>query len=358
MRQGRGLPHAYFEQMDRSRRLQGAMFDALGLGPVETPSRVVLSKPCVTLKAYGDNAAGPAALLVPAPIKRAYIWDLAPELSAVRRCLDGGLRVYLAQWEAPGEEQQQLGLDDYCERLPLACVEAIERETGERSVFVLAHSLGGTLATLFAALHPERVRGLALFASPIRFGPGIGIFGQLVSAVHGTREFLDRGGNFPGSFLSMVSYLAAPETFGWERQADWIASLADPGAMRSHLLVQRWTLDEMPLARRFCEEVVEWLLRENRFMGNRLEIGGAKARPEDVQAPLFCVADRRCKVVPPEAVVPFYERAAGDKRLLWYGGDTGVALQHVGMLVGESAHRSLWPDVLQWVGRVAGEKGG
>jgi polyhydroxyalkanoate synthase len=35
--------------------------------------------------------------------------------------------------------------------------------------------------------------------------------------------------------------------------------------------------------------------------------------------------------------------------VLWYEGDVGVALQHVGMLVGSNAHQALWPEILQWL---------
>jgi polyhydroxyalkanoate synthase len=34
---------------------------------------------------------------------------------------------------------------------------------------------------------------------------------------------------------------------------------------------------------------------------------------------------------------------------LWYQGDTGVALQHLGMLVGRQAHKYLWPEVIRWL---------
>ena len=70
---------ALLEPIDRMRRWQGRVLDALGLGPIETPSRVVHSQPGVTLKVYGtagDN--GPVVLLVPAPIKCAYIWAWSP----------------------------------------------------------------------------------------------------------------------------------------------------------------------------------------------------------------------------------------------------------------------------------------
>jgi polyhydroxyalkanoate synthase len=69
---------AAFELMDGLRRSQGAALDAHGLGPIETPYETVLSEPGVSLRRYAAGTSGPAVLLVPAPIKRPYIWDLAP----------------------------------------------------------------------------------------------------------------------------------------------------------------------------------------------------------------------------------------------------------------------------------------
>ncbi|HYQ91295.1 MAG TPA: alpha/beta fold hydrolase, partial [Candidatus Competibacteraceae bacterium] len=146
-----------FALLDQGRRELGQYLDALGFGPVETPSRAVVSKPGITLKSYEPAATtqGVAVLLVPAPIKRAYIWDLAPWASVVRHCLDRGLCVYVVQWEQPGEGERNFGLAEYADRLILACVNAIQAETGQPALFLAGHSLGGILAAVFAALHPE-----------------------------------------------------------------------------------------------------------------------------------------------------------------------------------------------------------
>jgi polyhydroxyalkanoate synthase subunit PhaC len=58
-------------------------------------------------------------------------------------------------------------------------------------------------------------------------------------------------------------------------------------------------------------------------------------------------------VIPPASVVPVYEAAASADKLLRYGGDVGVALQHVGVIVGRSAHRDLWPRILDRLGATA-----
>src|SRR5690242_20527725 len=90
-----GLPASHADARGRAlarsdglRRWQGQMLDTIGLAPVETPSRLVAAFHGADLIAFepADAASaaadGPALLIVPAPIKRHYIWDLAPDASA------------------------------------------------------------------------------------------------------------------------------------------------------------------------------------------------------------------------------------------------------------------------------------
>jgi polyhydroxyalkanoate synthase len=345
-----GNPYA---QLDQTRRLLGKRLDTLGLGPLEIPSRVVFTKPGITLKSYGENGSDkPLLLIIPAPIKRAYIWDLAPGASVVQQCMQHGLRVYLIQWEQPGADEQEFGLADYADRLILDCIDAIEAESDQGRCCLAGHSLGGTLSAIFSALHPERVQSLVLLGAPLHFGQAVGALDSLVAITPGPQHRLLTTllGNIPGSFLNTVSLLASPVTFGWSRWQDWLNSLPDAQALQTHLRVERWTLDEMPLARRFFAEVVELLYREDRFMRGILTLSGKQIAPKHVIAPLLSVIYRPCAIVPPEAVLPFH-RAAGstNTKTLWYEGDTGVSIQHVGMLVGKNAHHHLWPQIIRWL---------
>src|SRR5262245_65342357 len=90
-----------FALMDTLRRTQGAALEALGFGPIERGYRVLASGRRWRLRDYGDPDAGPSLLIIPAPIKRSYIWDLAPSVSAVSYCLRHRLRVYLLEWLPP-----------------------------------------------------------------------------------------------------------------------------------------------------------------------------------------------------------------------------------------------------------------
>jgi polyhydroxyalkanoate synthase len=349
---GERIPQAWFlyERMDRVRTRQGDWLDALGWGPSETPFRVVLRRPGLTLKAYaGPIGDGPVILIVPAPIKRAYIWDLAPGASVVQACLGRGLRPYVAQWETP---EPSAGLAEYGDSYLAECVRAIAAECGVSRVVLAGHSLGGVLATIFAAVNPDLAAGLVLLGTPLHFSPS-GEQGALgaVAEKAGSGEFLETmPDRVPGSVMSMAGFMASPAAFGKERWTDWWHSLRHVEAMRTHMRVERWTLDELPLAGRLVEDIVRQLYGADALMAGTLRCGGKTASPGSVTAPLLVVAEANCAIAPPSAVLPFAERAASrEKRVLWYGGDVGVAIQHVGALVGRNAHARLWPEILDWV---------
>lgn len=107
-------------------------------------------------------------------------------MSVVRRCLDEGLRVYLLEWLVPTEQEDGWGLAEYVERLPKAAIHVIESETGIKAPILAGHSLGGTFAAIFAALHPGRVGGLVLADAPLAFGAEGGPLVQAVAMIpHG-----------------------------------------------------------------------------------------------------------------------------------------------------------------------------
>jgi Poly(3-hydroxyalkanoate) synthetase len=256
----------------------------------------------------------------------------------------------MVHWQKPGDEGRHFGLAAYADRFLLDCLDAIHLQTGQLRVFLTGHSLGGTFAALFSALYPERVKGLILIGAPVHFAQNVGAFGPIVSRAPGTQAVSAFLGNVPGSALSIISALCDPATFVWSRWIDFVSSAQDPEALRTHLLVERWTLDEMPLAKLLFEEITELLYREDRFMRGTLVLDGKRIRPESVQAPLLSVLNPHCRVVPPGAMLPLHRLAkSADKQILWYPGDTGVSIQHVGMLVGKRAHRFLWPRIIRWI---------
>lgn len=366
---------AALKQMDRSRQARGQMLDRAGYGPRETPSIVLHTEPGLRLRRYAaaetpaDGSAGapadkPAVLLVPAPIKRAYIWDLAPGISVVQRWLERGYRVYLAEWvplgeqhsgagsdaDAPSDDDADFSLAGYGDRLLRSCREHIRHDSGQEQVIIAGHSLGGILAAIHACLYPEAVAATVLLEAPLGFDPASDCFAPLVRATPDARRIADAFGQVPGSFLNMMSAAAEPHAFGWERLLDRTASMTSPQALNSYMQVERWTHDEFPLPGPLFVDLVESLYRNDAFTQGKLAIGARTVGPQHLRSPLVSVFDGRSKVIPPQSVQPFHEAAASaDKLLLEYSGDIGVNLQHVGVLVGRNSHARIWPAIFNWL---------
>jgi polyhydroxyalkanoate synthase len=348
------LGAAALKNMDRSRQARGKLLDRAGYGPQETPFTVLHTEPGLNLRRFGDEQGeGPAVLLVPAPIKRPYIWDLAPRNSVVRRWMENGYRVYLAEWTPLPEHEDDsddFGLDDYGERLLSACQGAIEADSRRQALTIAGHSLGGILAAIYSCLHPDKVDATVLLESPLHFEQHSCCFRPLIDSTPHARHIADTFRQVPGVFLNMMSAIAEPHAFQWERMMDRWLCLTDPQALATHMRVERWTHDEFPLPGRLFTELVEQLYRKDEFMQGKLSIGKRSIGPQDLRAPLVSVIDPRSKVIPEAALRPFHEAAASEhKCLLHYEGDVGVNLQHVGVLVGASAHERIWPAIFRWL---------
>ncbi|RFA30532.1 hypothetical protein CAI21_05660 [Alkalilimnicola ehrlichii] len=343
------------ERVDRQRRWWGEWYELAGLGPQRSTARIVYEEPLLRLHAYDPPPAetnDKALLLIPAPIKKSYIWDLEPEVSVVQHALAAGFRTYLIDWQAPGSAARDDGLAVYGDRLLMACRAAIDKDCAPKRVFLAGHSLGGTLAALFASVQPQALDALALLEAPVNFAGGA--FSQALARAPHVGDWAGDIATVPGSLLNIASIASAPGAFVFERWYDRLQCAGDAEALRRYRRVQRWTLDETPLTRRLFEETVERLYRDNAFMTGKLYLDGKLASPQTITAPLLTVVDPRSRVVPEQAVRPLQEAISShSKKMLKYTGDRGVLLQHVGVLVGPNAHRTLWPEIFHWLETVA-----
>ena len=336
-----------YSLLDSLRRAQGEVLERLGLGPTESEYRILASGRFWRLRGYDGSASGPDVLIVSAPIKRPYIWDLAPGVSAVRYCRNHRVRPYLLEWLPPTDASDNLGLEAYADGIGDALA-VVSRHAGRPQPILMGHSLGGTLAAIFAALKPSGLRGLVLLGAPLSFHEGVSRFRDvLVSMVPATLSQIDI---IPGSLLSELSALASPQTFVWSRMIDGVLSLADPQAANIHARVERWALDEVSLPGKLVGQILQWLYRENRFCRGSLTIGNRRIGPASLRVPVLAAVNTADEIAPPQSITPFLEAMKQQNpRLIRYPGEVGVGLQHLAILVGRQAHAQVWPEVLTWV---------
>jgi polyhydroxyalkanoate synthase subunit PhaC len=337
-----------FGVSDVLRRVQGQAFEALGLGPSECPYQITTSGPFWRLRDYGSHAPAPSVIIIAAPIKRPYIWDLSPSVSAIRYCVRQGMHVHLLEWLPASQATGNNGLGEYTEAIS-GCVAKISGDGARAKPFLFGHSLGGTLAAILAAVASESIRGLVLLGAPLCFRPAANRFRDaLVSLVP---SGLSDAEPCPGSLLSSMSTLASPHTFIWSRLADAAFSLANGRALEIHARVERWALDEAALPGKLVNQLVDWLYRENRFCQGDLMLGGKLIGPHSVSVPTLAIVNTSDDIAPRESVEPFIDAMpTRDVRIIEYPAEVGVCLQHLGILIGQEAYAQVWPKVMSWIG--------
>ena len=117
-----------------------------------------------------------------------------------------------------------------------------------------------------------------------------------------------------------------------------------------HARVERWALDEVPLPTRLVDDILQWLYREDRLCRGTLSIRERIARPSPLRLPTLAVVNPRDEIAPPASVLPFIEAMPGDNAcVLEYPGETGVAMQHLAILVGRQAYARVWPQIISWL---------
>ena len=299
------------------------------------------------MRDYAGRPASPPLLIVAAPIKRPYIWDIAPSVSAIGRCLQEGFHVYLIEWTPEANRMQNSGLDEHSKAIS-ECVATIARQAGGRRPYLIGHSLGGTLAGIFGALEPASILGLALLGAPLCFEPGTSRFRDALVALLPSE--VSETNPFPGSLLSCMAALAAPGTFIWSRLMDGALSVTDGQALEIHALVERWSLDEVALPGKLVHEIMKWLFRENRFCRGTLKVCGAVISPSKLSVPTLAVVNAADEIAPLTSIKPCIDAMpVTDVRIIEYPGETGVGLQHLGILVGRQAHARVWPEIISWL---------
>ena len=100
-------------------------------------------------------------------VNRYHIFDIDPKKSWIRNLLESGIDVYMIDWGTPTKMDKFLGFDEYVNDYLDNCIENACDRSSVNKVSLQGYCTGGTLATVYSALHPEKVKNLIATAPVI-----------------------------------------------------------------------------------------------------------------------------------------------------------------------------------------------
>lgn len=282
-------------------------------------------------------------LIVYALINRLYILDLYPGRSFVEFLLEEGLQVYAVDWGVPGDEDRDITLDDYIEGYLNRMVRRVIELSGSPQISLFGYCIGGDLATIYTALHPERIKNLVLLTTPINFAEG-GYLSCLVDEKHFPVDtIVDTFGNVPPWFFQAGFKVLNPLS-DIVKLYNLFKHLPEEGFAKNFLAIEKWANDNVPFPGAAYRKFIKDLYQENRLYNGTFEINDHRVDLKKITANHLSVAARDDIIVPPDGAVCIRDliSSSDNTTLVLPGG-------HNGVIIGGRALKTTWPCIGDWL---------
>ena len=318
-----------------------------------TPHEVVFEAPVARLRDF--STAGrrtrvlPTLVLPPQAGHDSCIVDYSPRQSQMRTILDAGLtRAFSLDWIGASAQTRNATIDDY-----LDVVDRAVEHAGGR-VNLIGDCQGGWLATIYAALAPERINTLTIAGAPIDFHAGEPVIGAVMRRMApggdlgAYRALVAAGGGvFRGEHMLAGFILIKPDN-EVARQAQLLANVHDPEHVARYREFEDWFKHTQDIPGAFYLWIVEHLFRDNELVRGALQVAGERVDLAQISCPLNLLGGATDHITPPDQVFALADAASTPDidvtRRITSGG-------HLGLFMGREALSEHWPPLLAQVVR-------
>ncbi|MEO6858574.1 MAG: alpha/beta fold hydrolase [Solirubrobacteraceae bacterium] len=318
-----------------------------------TSHEIVFEAPVARLRDF--STAGPRARIVPTLVlppqagHDSCIVDYSPQQSQMRTILDAGLtRAFSLDWIGASPQTRDTTIDDY-----LAVVHRAVEHAGGR-VNLIGDCQGGWLATIYAALAPERVNTLTIAGAPIDFHAGEPVIGAVMERMAPGGDLsayralvAAGGGTLKGEHMLAGFILIKPDN-ELARQAQLLVNVHDPDHVARYREFEDWFKHTQDIPGAFYLWIVEHLFRDNKLVRGDLQVSGERVELARIRCPLNLLGGATDHITPPDQVFALADAASTPNAAVTRRTTSGG---HLGLFMGREALSEHWPPLLAQVVR-------
>jgi poly(3-hydroxybutyrate) depolymerase len=317
-----------------------------------TPHEIVFETPLMRLRDFsvsGRRRVVPTLVLPPQAGHDSCIVDYSAEQSQMRAIVEAGLaRAFSLDWVGATPETKDASIEDYMDVVD----RAIEHCGGR--VNLVGDCQGGWLATIYAALHPDRVNTLTIAGAPIDFHAGEPVIHEVLRRVApgGDLRFYEAlvamgGGVLEGRHM-LSGFIMIQPGAEISRQIDLLLNLDDPAHVARYREFEDWFKHTQAVPGAFYLWIVRHLFRDNSLIAGSLEVRGQKVDLARIDMPLNLLAGATDHITPPDQVFALADYASTPAEQITRHVSSGG---HLGLFMGHESLREHWPRVLAEVFR-------
>lgn len=313
-----------------------------------TPSEVVYEEDRLKLLHYPAKEKpkyGPPLVFVFALVNRPYILDILPEKSVVGHFVRAGFDTYLIDWGTPTHADRHLTLETYINGYLSNVVDFLQERTAVPQVSLLGYCMGGTMSSIFTALHPERVKNLMLLAAGIDFSTRDGLLNLWTDPDRfDVNGFVDAFGNCPAEFLQGAFMLLKPIGNLIQKPLTLVERADDERFVDEYFTMETWLNDNIAVPGEVFREFVKYLYQQNLLVRGEMPIGRHLVDLKQITCPILNLMATDDDLVPCAQSEPFNDLVgSSDRKTIKFRAG------HIGLAMGSRAQKELWPQAVEWL---------
>jgi polyhydroxyalkanoate synthase len=332
-----------YRKLEKARSI---LYTASSVGVGETPNEVLVETRAYRLLHYRQmvtKTTKTPILVVYALINRSYVLDLQSDKSWIRSLLSQGFDVYLIDWKAPTVADKYVSFDDYVNCYIDDCVEALLKKTRVDKLTLHGYCMGGTMSTMYTALHQEKVRNLAVIAPVIDTEKDSTVIANLAKNID-VGKMLQVTGNLPSEQMYALYSMLKPFKQGVNKYFNLVQNIDNEQFVGNFLRLEKWLYDTPPIAGETFRQWISDIYQKNLLVKNELKLNNKLIDLSTIKVPLLNIVADEDHLVSPQCSAPLNDVVSSpDKRLMRF--QTG----HVGLIASLYSQNNVLPKIGQWL---------
>lgn len=288
--------------------------------------------------------------IVPSMINRYYVLDLLPGKSLIEFLQNHGSDIYLLDWGTPYDEDNWLTFDELISHRLDMFVDLALKDSRKENLNIFGHCLGGTIASIYSVLFPEKINGTLLVTAPIDFEQA-GKLGVWVQQDQFKPESITKAyGSMPWWILQSSFQMLKP-MLPWQKAEKLYKEFKNPEFMKNFWALEIWSQDNISFPGRSFVTIIDELYRKNALVNGTFRINGKNIFLKDLKGPVLNIAAPDDHIVLFNSTLQNYhlDKNSRYESLSAQGG-------HIGSILGSRAQKLIWPQITDWLLRIDAEK--
>ena len=250
-----------------------------------------------------------------------------------------GINSYLIDWQEPTDSEMEFSIEDYIKHYISKIIDFIYQKEG-RQIILSGYCMGGVLSIAVAQLNPDKIKALALLATPWNFHSSD--FARIEmddNSLAMAQKLIDNSSKIHSSTIQSLFYYLHSDLV--HARFDYLLEKLQSGQFDQSVALEYWLNDGISMVRKVASECFIGWVNNNKPFEKKWQVSGEVIDPSKINIPVFMAMAKNDHIVPISCTKPLADLFE-NKTIIQP--DTG----HVAMIAGAKSEEELWQPFLNW----------